>query len=42
MIYTQSIIDKQTGSDALSCKMLLERIVENNKIGAYFRSGQVK
>ena len=26
------------GSGALSGKMLLERIVENNKIDAYFRS----
>ena len=28
------------GSGALSCKMLLVRIVENNKIGAYL--GQVR
>ena len=30
------------GSGALSGKMLLVRIVENNKIDAYFREGQVK
>ena len=30
------------GSGALSGKMLLVRIVENNKIDAYFRAGQVK
>ena len=30
------------GSGALCGKMLLVRIIENNKIGAYFRSGQVK
>ena len=30
------------GSGALSCKILLVRIIENNKIDAYFRSGKVK
>ncbi len=30
------------GSGALSCKMLLVRIVENIKIDTYFREGQAK
>ena len=30
---------KEKGSGALSDKMLLVRIVENNKIDAYFRVG---
>ena len=33
---------KTFGSGALSGKMLLVRIVENNKIDDYFRSGVVK
>ncbi len=35
-------INRYIGSGALSGKMLLVRIIENNKIDAYFRSGQVK
>ena len=31
-----------SGSGALKSKMLLVRIIENNKIDAYLRSGQVK
>ncbi len=30
---------KNFESSALSGKMLLERIIENNKLDAYFRSG---
>ncbi len=30
------------GSGALPCKMLVVRIIENNKIDAYFRSGEVR
>ncbi len=30
------------GSGALSGKMLLVRIIKNNKIDAYFREGKVK
>ena len=33
---------KLFGSGALSGKILLVRIVENNKIDAYFRAGLVK
>ncbi len=32
-------IRTENGSGALSGKMLLVRIIENNKIDAYFRSG---
>ena len=37
----ESLISYQSniGSGALTGKMLLVRIVENNKIGAYFRAG---
>ena len=34
--------NKHDGSGALSGKMLLVRIAENNKIDDYFRSGVVK
>ncbi len=37
-----SLFLKKRGSGALSGKMLLVRIVENNKIDAYFRAGRVK
>ncbi len=30
------------GSGALSGKMLLVRILENNKVNAYFKAGKVK
>ena len=33
---------EKKGSGALSGKMLLVRIVENNNINAYFRAGLVK
>ncbi len=32
-------LNKNLGSGALPCKMFLVRIIENDKIGAYFRSG---
>ena len=35
-------IGKKIGSGALSGKVLLLGIVENNKIDAYFRAGYVK
>ncbi len=35
-------MDQVGGSGALSGKMLHVRFVENNKIDAYFRAGQVK
>ena len=35
-------LKSNNGSGALSDKMLLVRIVENNKIDAYFRAGWVK
>ena len=38
MIYFKTIF----GFGALSAKMLLVRIVENNKIDAYFSAGLVK
>ncbi len=34
-----NFVIKTLGSGALSGKMLLVRIIENNKIDAYFRSG---
>ncbi len=36
------IISSLLGSGALFGKMLLARIIENNKIDAYFRAGYVK
>ena len=38
-IYKQQIIYEGFGSGALSGKMLLVRIIENNKVSAYFRAG---
>ena len=34
--------EREVGSGALSGKMLLVRIIENNEIDAHFREGQVK
>ena len=38
-ISSAAINNKILGSGALSCKMLLVRIVETNKIDANFRAG---
>ncbi len=37
--YTISLLSKILGSGALPGKMFLVRIIEHNKIDAYFRSG---
>ncbi len=38
IIIMEKFVEKN-GSGALSCKMLLVRIIENHKIDAYFREG---
>ena len=39
IIIPKFMIIRQSGSGAVSCKMLLVRIVENDTIDVYFRAG---